>query len=118
MRFIACFRNPVEHAYSWNMAWESKEDLSFAEAIVAKEERFAAYQWSLDDRGLMLYGYFKGGCYASSVVPLGHSPARDARDGTGDPCGAGRWDREQILENFSLAEVARQYQTLYAKVIR
>lgn len=72
VKFIVSFRDPVKRAYSWywNMVREGREDLSFAKALSAEGERIEKYGQSLDDRGSMIYGYFRGGCYAAQLRPF------------------------------------------------
>ncbi len=72
VRFVACFRDPVKRAYShyWNMVREGKEDLSFAEAVAAEDERLEKNGRFLDEQGSMLYGYVEGGRYTKLLRPF------------------------------------------------
>ncbi len=65
--FIVCFRDPVKRASShyWNMMREGKEDLPFAEAIAAEDERLEKNGRFVNEQGSILYGYFGGGRHLS-----------------------------------------------------
>jgi hypothetical protein len=69
LKFVIILRDPVQRAYSWywNMVKEGKEDLPFAEALEKEAERLRAHWDSLYATGSMVYGYYRGGCYASQI---------------------------------------------------
>ncbi len=68
-RFVIMLRDPVQRAYSWywNMVKEGKEDLPFVEALEKEAERLRTHWDSLYAQGSMVYGYYRGGCYASQI---------------------------------------------------
>jgi len=77
IKIITMFRDPVKRAYShyWMLAHRELEDLPFAEAINAEEERLKMYHDELNEVGSLRYGYFRGGQYASLLQPyFSHFP--------------------------------------------
>jgi hypothetical protein len=77
IKIIAMFRDPVKRAYShyWMLAHRELEDLTFAEALKAEENRLKMYHEELYEVGSLRYGYFRGGQYASLLQPfLSHFP--------------------------------------------
>ncbi|MCC5922413.1 MAG: sulfotransferase [Crocinitomicaceae bacterium] len=62
VKIILCFRNPIERAYSAysNLLRDSRETITFDEAISLEEERIAKnYDW--------MWAYKKGGLYAEGL---------------------------------------------------
>jgi hypothetical protein len=71
LKFIAVFRDPVKRAHSfyWHSLYHEAEFRPLAEAI-RDEEVTLEKEWSrLEKKGLMAFGYFRGGCYASMLQP-------------------------------------------------
>jgi hypothetical protein len=71
LKFIAIFRDPVQRAYSyyWHSVRYEWEFRSFRQAIT-DEETTLQKEWNhLEKNGLMTYGYFRGGCYATLLQP-------------------------------------------------
>lgn len=79
IRLIAIFRNPVARAYSnyWHRVRMGHEKLSFSEAIDQENQRLKDNWEKLYRSGNPLYGYFRGGCYASRLKPFLDLFARD-----------------------------------------
>jgi len=71
-KFIVILRDPVKRAYSWywNMIREGIEKLSFEDALEAEDKRILENYQELSQQGSMIYGYFRGGCYASQLEPF------------------------------------------------
>lgn len=69
IKFIVILRNPVDRAYSWywNMIREGKETLDFEKAVKQEPARLLKHKKSLRKRGSMVYGYLKGGMYATQL---------------------------------------------------
>jgi hypothetical protein len=79
-KFIIVFRDPVFRAYShyWNMIDQGKETLSFKKALETETERLHINDRELRDAGSLLYGYKKGGMYASQLKTfLDYFPKQD-----------------------------------------
>jgi hypothetical protein len=64
-RIIAILRDPVARAYSayWHLRHYGGETLSFEEALLAEDERFAQQRERLSAEGILRFTYFRGGCY-------------------------------------------------------
>ena len=71
VKFIAILRNPVHRAYSlyWHLVRDKIETLTFEEALKREDERLSRNGIEFEGRGDQIYGYFKGGCYASLLYP-------------------------------------------------
>ena len=71
VKFIAIFRDPVKRAYSqyWMDVQREIETLSFPDALSAEEQRLIDKRQELEPAGLLKYGYFRGGCYATLLEP-------------------------------------------------
>jgi len=71
-KFIIILRDPVKRAYSWywNMIREGIEELSFEDALETEEKRIQENYQELSRQGSMIYGYFRGSCYASQLEPF------------------------------------------------
>jgi hypothetical protein len=71
-KFIVILRDPVKRAYSWywNMVREGIENLSFEDAIKTEDARIHENFLELYQQGSMIYGYIRGGCYASQLEPF------------------------------------------------
>lgn len=72
IKLIVIFRDPVHRAYSWywNSVKEGKETESFETALELEPSRLATFHKQFLSSGQMLYGYFRGGCYASLLKPF------------------------------------------------
>lgn len=71
-RTIAIFRDPVKRAYShyWMMVRRKVEDLSFENALKAENERLKSNYDKLVSGGSQMYGYFRGGMFATLLKPF------------------------------------------------
>jgi len=71
VKFIVIFRDPIKRAYSqyWMDIHRGIESLSFKDALKAEEQRLLDKHKDLEQNGLLKYGYFKGGCYATLLEP-------------------------------------------------
>jgi hypothetical protein len=71
IKFVAIFRDPVKRAYSqyWMDVQREIETLSFEEALEEEPKRLLENQQELESKGLLKYGYFHGGCYATLLQP-------------------------------------------------
>jgi len=72
IKIIAIFRNPVTRAYSnyWHRVRMGHEKLSFDEAIDREDQRLKDNWEKLYRTGNPLYGYIRGGRYASRLKPF------------------------------------------------
>jgi hypothetical protein len=71
VKFIAIFRDPVKRAYSqyWMDVQRKVEQLAFKDALTAEDKRLDEMRQELEPAGLLKYGYFRGGCYATLLQP-------------------------------------------------
>lgn len=72
IKFIVIFREPASRAYSWywNMVKEGQENLSFKAALKQESIRLNKNEPRLRHAGSMIYGYYRGSCYASALKPF------------------------------------------------
>lgn len=79
IKFITIFRDPVKRAYSqyWMDVQREIESLPFPEALEIEEKRLSAHRQELEVEGLLKYGYFKGGSYATLLQPYLEKYPRD-----------------------------------------
>ena len=72
IRIIAIFRDPVKRAYSqyWMDVQREIETLPFAVALEQEETRLRENRVELETKGLLKYGYFHGGLYATMLQPF------------------------------------------------
>lgn len=71
VKFIVIFRDPVKRAYSqyWMDTHRGIESLSFKDALNSEDQRLKDMFLDLERDGLLKYGYYKGGCYATLLQP-------------------------------------------------
>ena len=71
VKFIAIFRDPVKRAYSqyWMDVQREVEWLPFTDALTAEDRRLIEMRLELESAGLLKYGYYRGGCYATLLQP-------------------------------------------------
>ena len=72
IKLIVSLRDPVYRAYSgyWDSVREGQENEIFEKALALEAERLESRQSALQSAGLMHFGYYLGGCYATLLKPF------------------------------------------------
>lgn len=70
-KFLAILRDPTARAYSHYQHSISMgfDGMNFQDALANEDERMRSHSDELREKGLIRWGYFRGGCYASLLKP-------------------------------------------------